>query len=270
VEVGAGLRERQAAALDELSAAGWDVGWGVNLDSACVGVRSVVVVGNEFLDSLPVHLVQAGQAALREVYVTNGPSGLGQTWGDLSDEAAAEIERLFGTLDPLRLRGLGDDGFLEVRPGVGGLMRQVARVMPSGSLVNIDYGEWFPPLPACCQLQGAERASRRGRTIRGYFKGQMVMDPLKRAGGQDLTADVDFSAVDLHGRREGFEMVLFTSLAAFLRAGGAEQEVHHLHTRAADAQADLLEADRQATVLANLLDQQDLGGIFKVMVQTKE
>ena len=137
----------------------------------------------------------------------------------------------------------------------------------------------------------------------------MTVDPLARAGRQDLTADVDFAALDLHGREQGFESVLFTTLTAFLHAGGAQAELEALRAafapgppvpsapvpnrpapdEAADPLqaaglpggagllesvglpegADVLEADRQATVLANLLDESDLGGAFKVMVQVR-
>ena len=110
-----------------------------------------------------------------------------------------------------------------------------------------------------------------------------MLDPLARAGRQDLTADVDFAALDLHGRKEGFETVLFTTLAGFLRGGGAEDELRALRARLADrfdppgapaavatSEPDPLEADRQATVLANLLDEDDLGGAFKLMVQVRE
>ncbi len=71
----------------------------------------------------------------------------------------------------------------------------------------------------------SETGALRKRTVRGYFKQQLVADILARPGRQDLTADVDFAALDLHGRREGFETVLFTTLSAFLTAGGAEQEL---------------------------------------------
>jgi len=94
--------------------------------------------------------------------------------------------------------------------------------MPSGSLVNIDYGEWFPGVPHCGEPWGLEGRVRRAKTARGYFKQQMIADLLARPGRQDLTADVDFAALDLHGRRQGFESVLLTTLAAFLRAVGRE------------------------------------------------
>ena len=287
VEVGAGLRRRQKEATASRAAGGWDVGWGRDLAEACAGVRPVVIVGNEFLDALPVHLVRVAGGSLSEAYVKvshrgsenarPGPlspddPGLEQTWGPVAGETAAEVEALFGPLEPTRLEALTDAGFLEVFPALGGLMRQVAAVMPSGSLVNVDYGEWFPGVPHCGQRWGLEGRRPRRRTVRGYFKHQMTVDPLTRAGRQYLTADVDFAAVDLHGREQDFETVLFTTLTAFLHAGGARAELEALRAAFAPGLpegADVLEADRQATVLANLLDESDLGGAFKVMVQVR-
>ena len=315
VEVGTRLRETQAAALAELLAAGWDVGWGPDLAEACAGTRPAVMVGNEFLDTIPVHLVDVGGTTLREAYVRTVETteaartetaqagqaasagsaqarepGLAQTWGQVSDETAAEMEMLFGTLDPRRLAAHTEDGILEVFPGLGDLLRQVAALMPAGSLVNVDYGEWFSGLAAPGRKSdelrwGLEGRRRRRRTVRGYFKHQLVLDPLVRPGRQDLTADVDFAALDLHGRSVGFETILFTTLAGFLRGGGAEDELRALRAelagtasdplaalRAAMATSgpDPLEADRQATVLTNLLDEDDLGGAFKLMVQVRD
>ena len=290
VEVGARLQERQAAAVAPLAAAGWDVGWGRTLDEACAGTRPAVIVGNEFLDALPVHVVRVAGGALCEAHVrvaapgTAGP-GLEQMWGPLSEAAAAEVEFLFGTLDPRSLEPLTEDGVIEVSPGLGGLVHQAAAVMPSGCLVNVDYGEWFQGVLHAGESCGLKERAPRRRTIRGYFKQQMAVDPLVRAGRQDLTADVDFAALDLHGRQCGFETVLFTTLAAFLRGGGAEAEVKALRAGAAtqplgagaaadsagpDGGADVLEADRQATVVENLLNESDLGGAFKLMVQVRE
>jgi SAM-dependent MidA family methyltransferase len=215
---------------------------------------------------------------IRESYVRVAPGkpyapqveagGLERTWGELSEPAKAEIQLLFGTLDPPSLELLTEDGVLEIVPGLGGLLGEVARVMPGGSFLNIDYGEWFPGLPEAGQRWGLESRRARRCTVRGYFKRQMVLDPLARPGRQDLTADVDFAALDLHGRRQGFETVLFTTLARFLRAGGAERELRAL--AAGGARLDPLEADRQATVIDHLLDEQDLGGAFKLMLQVRE
>ena len=290
VEVGARLQDTQAKAVAPLVAAGWDVGWGHGLEQACAGTRPVVIVANEFLDAVPVHLLRVDSGVLREGYVDAVAPGLEQAWGPLSQQAAAEVEFLFGTLDPLLLAVSTADGVLEVSIGLGDLVRRVAAVMPSGTLVNVDYGEWFRGVPRAGECCGTEERAPRRRTIRGYFKHQLVLDPLARPGRQDLTADVDFAALDLHGRQHGFETVLFTTLASFLRGGGAEAELEALRAGtampapgdadaleapgldgAADAlKADVLEADRQATVIENLLDERDLGSAFKLMVQVRE
>jgi SAM-dependent MidA family methyltransferase len=294
VEVGERLRLRQRAAVEGMVAAGWDVEWGSNLMQACSGTRPVVVVSNEFLDAMPAHVIEVGGDSLREAYVTVAAEGLEQVWGEVSDPAAAEMGLLFGTLDPRRLEAVTADGILEVVPGLGDLTRQVGAVVPSGSFVSIDYGEWFEGVTepggggdvvrprgedSLCQAggpclgeqrRGPEGRVRHRRSVRGYFKHQLVLDPLARAGRQDLTADVDFAALDLHGRREGFETVVFTTLAGFLRGGGAEDELRALRASIAGIGTDVLEADRQATVLENLLDESDLGSAFKVMVQVKD
>ncbi len=299
VEVGCRLRGEQAAALEPFVAAGWQVGWGSELEEACAGTRPLVMVANEFLDTFPVRLVDVGGSGPREAYVQTGVAAevgatpgaapaplLALVWSNLSDAAAGEMDSLFSTADPRRLQAFTSDGVLELSPGLHVLLQQAAALMPSGSLVNIDYGDWFLGLPDPVEAdgpsplpgRGPEGRPRRRRSIRGYFRHQVVGDPLARAGRQDLTADVDFAALDLHGRREGFETILFTASRNFLRAGGAEDELRALAEIATSGATeceveppfDALEADRQATVLRNLLDERDLGGSFKLMVQTRE
>ncbi len=279
VEVSAGLRKRQEEALEDLRNAGWDVRWGSSLREACRGVDPVVMIGNEFFDALPVHLVDVAGEILRESWVTWG-AGPEQTWGGLSPEAAAEIELLFGSLDPDYLRRVTADDVIEVRPGVSGILAEVSQVMPVGSFVTIDYGDWYDDGPGSHgdlmkeYYRPAERVMRPGgsrrRTARGYFRHQMSTDLLARPGRQDLTADVDFRALDVHGRQVGFETVVFTSLAAFLSAGGAGQEPVTPSQLACCPLSDPLEADRQASVLDALLDDEGLGWSFKVMVQVRE
>jgi SAM-dependent MidA family methyltransferase len=268
VEVGGRLQQRQAEAVATFAARGAKVGWGTTLAEAWAGTRPVVVVANEFVDTVPVHLVCVAGEELTEAHVrSTATGGLELIWGPPTQPAAGEVELLFGTRDPKRLRALSADGVIEVFPRLGELMREVAAAMPAGSFVNVDYGQWFPGVPRAGGRWDLEDRALRRQSVRGYFTHQLVPDPLARPGRQDLTADVDFAALDLHGRREGFETVLFTTLAAFLRAGGAAEELEALAV--APAGGDLLEADRQASVLRNLLDEGDLGGAFKLLVQVR-
>lgn len=283
LEVGPGLRATQALAVAQWAQAGWDVGWGATLEQACAGTRPVVMAGNEFLDTLPVHLVEVGGASgggPAEAYVRVTPGGgLELSWGAISQPAATEMAALFGPVEPAQLQSVTADGVVEVFPGMPALMAEIARLMPAGSLVNVDYGEWFPGIPKCGEGWGPEARLPRRRTVRGYFKHQLEPDPLARPGRQDLTADVDFAALDLHGRLTGFETVLFTTLSAFLAAGGAEGEREALErgegeggdlSGAGAPGHDPLEADRQGTILRALSDERDLGAAFKVMVQVRE
>jgi SAM-dependent MidA family methyltransferase len=266
VEISEGLRACQAEATSEWAARGWRVRWAGDLAAAATGARPVVIVGNEFVDVLPVHLVDVRGPRPREAWVEVDPDGsrVSEVWSDLSPEAEVELHLLFADGDLGRLPDLSRDGIVELRPAVGSLLRDVAIVMPEGCLVTVDYGGWLPGVEVgngCgCGLAGEPS---RGRTVRGYFRHQTVHDPYARIGRQDLTADVDFRALDLHGREAGAETVLYTTVAALLRADGGEEEWRMLRAQAGGS----LDADREAAVLEALLDEESLGGSFKVMLQ---
>jgi SAM-dependent MidA family methyltransferase len=279
VEVGPGLRARQRRALADVIRRGWRVSWATTVDEALALGRPAVVVGNEFVDALPVHLVDVRGAEASEAWVEIHPAGtagagvrstgaacaeLREAWGALSPEAGAELEAVFGTVEAGALRRLSRDGIIELRPAAGSLMGRLPAAARAVCLLTIDYGEWF------VDPSGAATAPLYRRTLRGYFRHQMVTDPYLRVGRQDLTADVDFRALDLHGREAGFETVIFTTVARLLRVGGAEPELPRLRAKVLEPAADALEADRHATVLEKLLDDEGLGGAFKVMLQVKE
>ncbi len=145
---------------------------------------------------------------------------------------------------------------MELRPAVGHFLEGAARALGAGFVVTIDYGAW------------RGRSQLHELTLRGYFRHERRSDLLARAGKQDLTADVDFAALDSHGRRLGFETLLFLDLASFLAAGGAASEIDRL--RLAAGKADALVGDAEASLLEALSDPADVGGLFKVMVQARE
>ena len=285
VEIGAGLRARQEGALSEARRQGWEVRWAADLLEATTGTRPCVILGNEFVDALPVHLVDVRGQRPREAWVTidrgvgDGAGGSGhvealptEIWEDVSQEAEAELLALFGTAETEALRSLSRDGVIEIRPTLRPLMDQITAVMPSGCLLTIDYGEWgvtSPAEDACCG-RDSTRGNAYGRTIRGYFRHQLALDPYIRVGLQDVTADVDFRAMDLHGREAGFETVLFTTVAALLTADGGGERLAYLLERATSPSGEALEADHEAQVLAGLLDPQGLGGAYKVMLQVRD
>jgi SAM-dependent MidA family methyltransferase len=269
VEIGEGLRNLQRKAVARALAQGWEVRWADDLAGAAAATRPAVMVGNEFVDALPVHIVDVRGPRPLEAWVGVDQGGgiAGEVWDDLSPEAGAELGLLFAGADRERLQSLSRDGIIELRPAIGSFMRQVAAIMPECCLLTIDYGGWPSGVETetGCWCRPSGEPSY-GRTVRGYFRHQPVSDPYARVGRQDLTADVDFRALDLHGRGIGFETVLYTSVAALLLADGGEEELRALRASAGGS----LEADREASILEALLDDEGLGGAFKVMLQVRE
>ncbi len=276
VEAGQGMSARQRRALARLSADGWRVEWAPTLASALSGAKggTTLVVGNEFVDALPVHLVDVSGDQAREAWVELEPcasedsgAAIRETWGDVSPEAAAELRLLFGTEDTTALRSISRDGKIELRPAVGGLLSDLAGKDGPSCLLTVDYGAWFGEgthgVESEALVDMTESAARYQRTLRGYFRHQTVHDLYARVGAQDLTADVDFRALDVHGRVAGFEAVLFASVATMLLGDRGAERLTGLE-RGAERSLDL---DRRASALRALLDHQGVGGAFKVMLQ---
>lgn len=266
------LRVMQEKALSAATEAGWDAAAcgdfpHPSMWSAGAAPASAVVIGNELFDALPVHRVDVRGAAPREAWVrlrdselVTGPRSakFEEEWGDVSVDAAAEFESLFGAGDPMSVRSLTRDGAVELRPAVRSLLAGWVSAYPDICVISVDYGD---------RMAGPGVAGRlHGRTLRGYLHHQTTNDPYQAVGRQDLTADVDFRALDLHGETLGLECVLFASLSAFLRGMGGLEEARCLGEAATDSLAD----DMAATALRALLDDDGPGGEFKIMVQVGE
>ncbi|MCX8033061.1 MAG: SAM-dependent methyltransferase [Thermoleophilia bacterium] len=311
VEISETLRRRQGKALTEAVSRGWRVRWFPSVQEACLdqggatgrsgsrgktGGELRLVIANEFIDSLPVHLVRVelqepDSAALREAAVREeatvveeafvetvtsreGPAdGRGETlfaevWREVTEEARTELALLFGCLEGKVLSRATTDGFVELRPAAGRLLAQLTEGAQGVCLLTIDYGEWFGlDNESASSCTTGCRAQPYRRTLRGYFRHRRVEDILVRVGRQDLTADVDFRALDVHGRLLGYETLFCVTLAEFLRG---DSVVHGGEVVARRSALEFLEADRRATILQALLDPADLGGAFKVMLQAWE
>jgi SAM-dependent MidA family methyltransferase len=140
-----------------------------------------LVVANELLDALPVHLVDGGPGgALRELFVALDGAG------ELALETGAPSSPALATR-------LADEG-IQLAPGqraeicleIGAWMSRAVAGLERGLLLVIDYGyaadELYDPA--------------RGSTLRAYHRHRVHDDPLVAIGRQDLTAHVDLTAVE--------------------------------------------------------------------------
>ena len=280
IEVGEGMRRRQEAALRTAREAGWSVQWlpalprspGVPPGVGPTGAG--IVLTNELLDALPVHRLDVRGTELREAWValradgsaagSRAASPLEEQWASPSSEALEELALLFGTSDPFALRPLTLDGRLEVRPRAFEFLSRAAGAVEEGFVVTVDYGEWMsgPDVPG---VEGLQSVPHR-ESVRSYYRHQRRHSFYDLVGRQDITADVDFRALALHGARAGFDCLVYTGLGPLLRALGAGDELARLRAEAVGS----LDKDIEAAALAALVEDGGLGDTFKVMVQVRE
>jgi SAM-dependent MidA family methyltransferase len=197
------------------------------------------VFANEVLDALPVHRVLMTERGLRETYVDIHGTGFRACEGPLSSSAIAEqIAAGGGQLAP------GQHG--EVNLSASRLVRSLASLVDPGYLLLLDYGE-----PAT-NLYGLQHPDG---TLRCYWRHTLNRDPLRRVGVQDITADVDLTAVTHAAEEAGLELIGATRQTRLLQRLGAEA----LSDAITGAALRRVEERAHLAALSLLLDPRELG-----------
>lgn len=206
------------------------------------------ILANEFLDALPVHRVVQRDGRLLERYVawSNDNDAFQDLEAEPSTPALAArlategVDLAEGQAGEVRLAT--DDWVVAMSAGLG-----------RGFATIVDYGA-----PAA-ELYGP---TRREGTLRAYSGQRAHADPYRAIGRQDLTAHVDFSAVELAAAAHGWRSLGLTSQAEFLVGSGfGEMYAARLADPTIEPEAYL--ALRASA--ARLLDPRALGG-FRVLV----
>jgi SAM-dependent MidA family methyltransferase len=247
---GAGTLERTAragVALDdpELAQAlrweGVDLPWG--RPPGDPGARPDVVLANEFLDALPVHRLRVVEGRLRERYVDWRDGWFTEILGPPSDEALGRHLDEEGVV-------LAEGQSADVSPGWAAFMRRAAAELAArGAVVVIDYGHDAAAL----------YAPRRGAgTLMTYRDHRAGDDPFAAVGRQDLTAHVDFTAVDRAARGSGLELLGSTRQGAFLAGLGLGDLLFELGHDPTTGMESYIAA---RAAVARLIDPRHLGGL---------
>ncbi len=199
-----------------------------------------VILANEFLDALPVHRVVVREGRLLELFVA---------WRDGFVEVAAEPST------PELAARLAEDGVelaegqvAEVCLGLGAWLDDVAARLARGFVLVIDYG--YP----AGEMYGPRRLAG---TLLGYRGHRVVDDPFADVGLTDLTAHVDFTAVQRLAERRGFRAVGgLATQQEFLVAAGLESELRALQASPETAAEDYL---RARSGIVRMLDPRHMG-----------
>jgi SAM-dependent MidA family methyltransferase len=165
-----------------------------------------VLFGNELLDAFPVH--RYGWDAKGKIWFEWGVMLAGEkfTWAKIQKPEVnlpASSFRLPASL----LEVLPDNYTIEFSPAAENWWRTAAGILARGKLLAIDYGfnsdEQFSP-------------SRLNGTLRAYHHHHATDDLLAHPGEQDLTAHVNFSAIQQAGEEAGLKTETFCTQPQFL------------------------------------------------------
>lgn len=205
-----------------------------------------LVVGNEVLDALPVHILAWREDGIHERGVTWEGDHLAWREQPLVDD------KLLATAKKLAL----PPGYVsEICPAAGALVASLALMLQRGALLFIDYGfphrEYYHP-------------QRSSGTLMCHYRQHAHDDPLLYPGLQDITAHVDFTAVAEAGTAHGLQLLGYTSQAQFLINCGITELMAEV------SPADLAAYLPLASQAQKLLSPAEMGELFKVMMLGKE
>ena len=253
LELSAERREHQCQPLKSLAPGLMDrVGWLETFPESFAGV----VVANELLDAMPVQLFEWQADAGAEL------QEMGVTWvdGQFAWAPRPADAVLTETVTALRNR-LGPEGAQwhspyrsEICPAQQAWMRTLADCMTAGVVMLLDYGFAAPEYYHPQRDQG---------TLMCHYRHRSHADPFLWPGLSDITAHVDFTALARAATAEGFSLVGYTSMAAFLLNAGLLDEL-----------ADLPREPEsfwfaQAQAVQQLISEAEMGELFKVIAFEK-
>jgi len=226
-----------------------------------IPVNSIVgcCFSNELVDALPVHQIVIENGQLREVYVTTQTASTSHaTFTEVVGElSTARIIEYFD-LNKIALPSpTYPEGYRsEVNLAALDWLKMVAARLQRGYLLTIDYGysanRYYNPI-------------RQG-TLQCYYRHHRHNNPYLYIGQQDITAHVDFTALQAWGELCGLTTVGSTQQGLFLMALGLGNRIAALSTSPQQSLEKLLQ---RRDSLHQLIDPMGLGG-FNVLVQSKD
>ena len=220
-------------------------------------------ISNELVDAFPVHRVTVEAGKLREIYVTWQGDRFVSVSDALSTPRLTEYFENLG-LDLCQLPTA--EGYqTEVNLNAIYWLTTVADRLERGYIITIDYGypatRYYSPV-------------RREGTLAGYFQHRANDTPYENIGLQDLTAHVEFTTLENHGKSIGLETCGITQQAMFLMALGLGQTIAALsqtgpQTIQPNAVQEINDRLRQREALHRLINPMGLGN-FLVLIQSKD
>jgi SAM-dependent MidA family methyltransferase len=239
LDVSADLRERQQALFRQQGRQFLDrLVWLDALPNSFAGV----ILANEVLDAMPVHILHWRDESVFERGVAS--AGDSFTWEERALPAGA-VRDFAAQLAP------GADYISEVNLALPPFLASIGAMLTHGVALFIDYGFLRPEF---------YHAQRDRGTLMCHYRHHAHDDPFHLPGLQDITAHVDFTAVGEAAEEAGLQVAGYATQARFLIDNGITDLLAEVDAREAAAYLPL------ANQVQRLLSPAEMGELFKVMV----
>jgi SAM-dependent MidA family methyltransferase len=194
-----------------------------------------VVLGNEVLDAMPVHRFRRTADGWQELYVACDGPRFREAWDDVPSPG---LQSALHTL-VARVGDFAPGYCSEINLRLPGWLQALAGFLDQGAVLLVDYG-----------YSGAEyyHPERSQGTLICHFQHRAHADPLVLPGLQDITANVDFSAVAHAALDAGLELAGYTTQVHFLIGNGIEHLLAASDAADAGAYMDLVQGLKQLTL----------------------
>ncbi|HSH97315.1 MAG: class I SAM-dependent methyltransferase [Methylophilaceae bacterium] len=203
-----------------------------------------LILGNEVLDALPVHIIKTHADSIEELGVSIGADGF--EWK--TNPLKPDLQRVASKLS------LTSDYTTEICPAATGLIASLTQLLQHGVILMLDYGfpqrEYYHPQRA----QG---------TLMCHYRHYAHDNPFLYVGLQDITAHVDFTAIAEAALENGAELLGYANQAQLLINCGITDVLSQVSPE------NMLEYLPLASQAQKLLSPAEMGELFKVIALGK-
>jgi SAM-dependent MidA family methyltransferase len=212
-------------------------------DEGSTSTIPTIVFANEFFDALPVEILSA-KGSLR---IDERDGHFIETWTQPSPAELEFLDRYSVHPEP--------DERIEAPLAAKHSMEQIAARIPRGFLVAIDYG----------YTREEQLAGRHRGTLKALRQHSVSANPYEAPGEQDITADVNFTALAAATEKSGMQTRKLITQSQFLMGVGEANQF-------ADAFEECRLPQERAKValqLKHLVTPAGMGESFQVLIASK-
>lgn len=215
----------------------------VHINRALAPEVPIIIFANEFFDALPVEILSLHG----KLQIAAQENSLVESW----TTASAEELRF---LDSCSVHPVGRER-IEVPLAAQSYISEAAKTVQHGFAIVIDYG----------YARQEQLAGRHRGTLKAFRQHSVSASPYEAPGEQDITADVNFTALATAAEESGMQVQPLITQSQFLMGVGEQNQF-------ADAFEDCRLPQERAKValqLKHLVTPAGMGESFHVMVASK-